>query len=103
MTIPESTLATSDRQLDMAAMLSPLPNSIDSPVDQADVPQQDRSKHPTGKLTSPPMGNGQVRVEKLSFQVIQNCTYTPKAIGSSDQEALGCECGEEWGKSHALL
>ena len=38
-----------------------------------------------------------VPLEKLSFQPIDRCAYTPKYLGSSDQEALGCECGEEWG------
>lgn len=37
-----------------------------------------------------------VPLEKLSFQPIDRCAYTPKYLGSSDQEALGCECGEEW-------
>ena len=46
---------------------------------------------------SPSVSNGRVRAEELPFQIMQSCTYTPKAIGSSDQEALGCECGEEWG------
>ncbi|KAI9776667.1 MAG: histone methyltransferase set2 [Peltula sp. TS41687] len=46
---------------------------------------------------SPIVSNGHhVRAEELPFQIIHGCTYIPKAIGSSDQEALGCECGEEW-------
>ena len=36
-------------------------------------------------------------VNQLGFQVMETCTYTPKYIGSSDQEALGCECAEDWG------
>ncbi|KAI9807264.1 MAG: histone methyltransferase set2 [Piccolia ochrophora] len=31
-----------------------------------------------------------------AFQVIGDCIYSTKHTGSSDQEALGCECGEEW-------
>ncbi|KAI9799706.1 MAG: hypothetical protein M1825_004441 [Sarcosagium campestre] len=31
-----------------------------------------------------------------TFEVIQDCVYSSKYLGSSDQEALGCECGEEW-------
>ena len=31
-----------------------------------------------------------------TFQVIPDCIYGSKNMGSSDQEALGCECAEEW-------
>lgn len=53
---------------------------------------------------SPPsVSNGHVDAEKLPFQIIQSCTYNPKATGSSDQEALGCECSEEWGMEQKLI
>ncbi|KAI9841290.1 MAG: histone methyltransferase set2 [Thelocarpon superellum] len=31
-----------------------------------------------------------------SFEVIPDCIYANRHMGSSDQEALGCECAEEW-------
>lgn len=48
-------------------------------------------------VSSPAGPREAVPVEQLGFQVIEHCTYTPKPLGSSDQEALGCECSEEWG------
>ncbi|KAI9887678.1 MAG: histone methyltransferase set2 [Watsoniomyces obsoletus] len=33
--------------------------------------------------------------ENYGFHMLEGCTYTPKALGSSDQEALGCDCSEE--------
>jgi histone-lysine N-methyltransferase SETD2 len=36
-----------------------------------------------------------------SFEVIPDCIYGNKYMASSDQEALGCECSEEWGESAA--
>ncbi|KAI9810565.1 MAG: histone methyltransferase set2 [Phylliscum demangeonii] len=44
----------------------------------------------------PPFTPEVVTPDQYTFQVIDDCIYTPKALGSSDQEALGCECGEEW-------
>ncbi|KFY64717.1 hypothetical protein V496_03080 [Pseudogymnoascus sp. VKM F-4515 (FW-2607)] len=37
------------------------------------------------------------------FQVIQDCIYGSKYMGSADHEALGCDCSEDWrdGKNHA--
>lgn len=49
-------------------------------------------------LPSPSAQSGQVQdPTKLAFQIIDACTYTPKYLGSSDQEALGCDCTESWG------
>ena len=36
---------------------------------------------------------------KATFEVIPGCLYGSKYMGSSDQEALGCECSEEWSES----
>jgi hypothetical protein len=32
-----------------------------------------------------------------SFQVIRDCIYGSKYMGSSEHDALGCDCSEEWG------
>lgn len=32
------------------------------------------------------------------FQVIQDCIYGSKYMGSADHEALGCDCSEDWRK-----
>jgi len=34
-----------------------------------------------------------------SFQVITECSYANKGLGTTDP-ALECDCAEEWGKSH---
>ena len=36
---------------------------------------------------------------KNTFQVLEQCSYTSKYIGSTDHGAMDCECAEEWGKS----
>lgn len=33
-----------------------------------------------------------------SFQVIQDCLYGSKHMGSSEHDALDCDCAEEWRK-----
>jgi [histone H3]-lysine36 N-trimethyltransferase len=33
------------------------------------------------------------------FQVIHDCLYGSRNIGSSDNDALDCDCAEEWRKS----
>ena len=33
-----------------------------------------------------------------SFQVIAECTYTSKYIGSTEHDSMDCDCVEEWGK-----
>lgn len=33
------------------------------------------------------------------FQVIKDCIYGSKYMGSSEHDALGCDCSEEWRKS----
>lgn len=83
----------------MAATMSQSITSIGSDLFQPGPQPLDPPKDVLVKdEPSPPVfSNGYVRAEELPFQIIQSCTYNPKAIGSSDQEALGCECGEEWG------
>lgn len=34
------------------------------------------------------------------FQIIQDCIYGSKGMGSSEHEPLDCDCSEEWSKSH---
>jgi [histone H3]-lysine36 N-trimethyltransferase len=33
-----------------------------------------------------------------TFQVIRDCIYGSKHMGSSEHDALGCDCSEEWSK-----
>jgi hypothetical protein len=42
----------------------------------------------------------EVPVETLGFRVLEDCVYQSKHLGSSNQEALGCDCGEVWGRSY---
>lgn len=41
---------------------------------------------------------------KHTFQVLEQCSYTSKYIGSTEHGSMDCDCTEEWGKStlHAL-
>ena len=32
-----------------------------------------------------------------TFQVIPECSYTSKYIGSTEQDSMDCDCAEEWG------
>ena len=36
---------------------------------------------------------------KEHFEVIENCMYGSKTLGSSKQDALDCDCSEEWRRS----
>jgi histone-lysine N-methyltransferase SETD2 len=52
---------------------------------------------------SPPMlfGNLPDSTEDAcrTFQVISDCLYGSRNMGSSDHDALDCDCAEEWRKS----
>lgn len=34
-----------------------------------------------------------------TFQVLSSCIYSSKYIGSTEHEAMDCDCTEEWGKA----
>lgn len=34
-----------------------------------------------------------------SFQMIQDCIYANKYIGSTEHDSMECDCAEEWGES----
>ena len=36
------------------------------------------------------------------FQVITQCSYSPKSLGSTEH-AMECDCAEEWGKNYCSL
>ena len=36
---------------------------------------------------------------KNTFQVLEQCSYTSKYIGSTEHGSMDCDCSEEWGKS----
>ena len=36
---------------------------------------------------------------KDSFQVLEQCSYTSKYIGSTEHGSMDCDCAEEWGKT----
>ena len=36
-----------------------------------------------------------------SFQLISECSYTSKHIGSTEHDSMDCDCAEEWGKAMA--
>ena len=36
---------------------------------------------------------------KNTFQVLEQCSYTLKHIGSTEHGSMDCDCAEEWGKS----
>ena len=36
---------------------------------------------------------------KNTFQVLEQCSYTSKYIGSTEHGSMDCDCTEEWGKS----
>lgn len=36
---------------------------------------------------------------KHTFQVLEQCSYTSKNIGSTEHGSMDCDCTEEWGKS----
>ena len=33
-----------------------------------------------------------------TFQLISECSYTSKYIGSTEHDSMDCDCAEEWGK-----
>lgn len=35
---------------------------------------------------------------KITFQVLEQCSYTSKFIGSTEHGSMDCDCAEEWGK-----
>lgn len=35
---------------------------------------------------------------KHTFQVLEQCSYTSKNIGSTEHGSMDCDCAEEWGK-----
>lgn len=35
---------------------------------------------------------------KYTFQVLEQCSYTSKNIGSTEHGSMDCDCTEEWGK-----
>ena len=35
---------------------------------------------------------------KHTFQVLEQCSYTSKYIGSTEHGSMDCDCAEEWGK-----
>ena len=35
---------------------------------------------------------------KKTFQVLEQCSYTSKYIGSTEHGSMDCDCAEEWGK-----
>ena len=36
---------------------------------------------------------------KGTFQVISECSYSSKYIGSTEHDSMDCDCAEEWGKA----
>lgn len=38
------------------------------------------------------------REARGSFQVIPECSYSSKYIGSTEHDSMDCDCAEEWGK-----
>lgn len=40
---------------------------------------------------------------KHTFQVLDQCSYTSKHIGSTEHGSMDCDCAEEWGKQTLLL
>ena len=40
---------------------------------------------------------------KETFQVLPQCTYSSKYIGSTEHGSMDCDCAEEWGKHESIL
>ena len=85
-------MATTVTQLSTLVKVEPA--AISSPKPSSNTPPL---ANMNGLNRPSPFKEEAVPLAKLSFQPIDRCVYTPKYLGSSDQEALGCECGEEWG------
>ena len=55
-------------------------------------------------LRPPPLYNdvpSKTEEAGTTFQVIAECTYTSKYIGSTEHDSMDCDCVEEWGKAIA--
>ena len=69
-------------------------------------PSDENQASPTAAGPRPPQLFGHLPDDTptatSSFEVISECIYGNKSMGSSDQEALGCECSEEWGELAGL-
>lgn len=40
---------------------------------------------------------------KGTFQILPQCTYASKYIGSTEHGSMDCDCAEEWGKEESIL
>lgn len=39
-----------------------------------------------------------IKEARETFEVIPECSYSSKYIGSSEHDSMDCDCAEEWGK-----
>ena len=70
-------------------------------VDPGKVPKLSRKSSQKVILRPPPLFDHvpDATAEAVTtFQVIRDCIYGSKYMGSSEHDALGCDCSEEWRK-----
>jgi histone-lysine N-methyltransferase SETD2 len=85
---------------------SPAADGVKSQSDGADTPNAKprlsrKSSHKT-PTREPPMFDNYPDMTSESckhFQVILDCLYGSKHLGSTEHDAFDCECREEWRKS----
>jgi len=72
-----------------------------SPPDNVTAPKPSRKASQKMAKSPPPLFAHLPDVTEEScstFQVIHDCLYGAKSMGSSEHDALDCDCNEEWGK-----
>lgn len=69
------------------------PDGVQQPPKLSRKPSQKLPHRPTTLFTNAP----DVTAESCEhFQVIPDCLYGSKSLGSTDHDALDCDCSEEW-------
>ena len=82
-------------------------NGVKSRSDSADTPSSARPSRPTRKASQKKIAREPLLFSHLpdvtpesrkAFQLIPDCLYGSKHLGSTDNDALDCDCNQEWRK-----
>lgn len=81
-------------------------NESASTPDTEPAPKSSKKSSSKARLRSPPLFDhlpDATEESMKAFQIINDCLYGSKNMGSSDNDALDCDCAAEWRKSRILL
>lgn len=83
------------------------PDTAKSAVDSASPPDNVAPSKPSRKASQKPVRTPPALFDHLpdatedacsTFQVIHDCLYGAKSMGSSEHDVLDCDCAEDWRK-----